>query len=163
MCRNAFLRKRPAKPKTAASATADEVIPPADPNALFPAVVARVDGQAILGRDLERMVRAQLATISSPEWNKLREDYRGQLVLNSINTLINSKLMFMKAVATGLKATDAEVQEEMQKISKSFRSDAEMNIALANQHTDRASLEKELYQTLAISNTLKRTLPRRFP
>ena len=159
---NAFPQEAPAaKPKTAASATADEVIPPADPNALFPAVVARVDGQAILGRDLERMVRAQLATIGSLEWNKLREDYRGQLVLNSINTLINSKLMFMKAVATGLKATDAEVQEEMQKISKSFRSDAEMNIALANQHTDRASLEKELYQTLAISKYIEENITKK--
>ena len=113
---NAFPQESPAaaKPKTAASATEDEVIPPAEPYALFPAVVARVDGQAILGRDLERMVRAQLATIGSPEWNKLREDYRGQLVLSSINTLVNSKLIFMKA-ATGLTATDAEVQEEMQR------------------------------------------------
>ncbi len=31
----------------------DDVIPPAAPNAIFPAVVARVNGKAILGRDLE--------------------------------------------------------------------------------------------------------------
>src|SRR4030042_2897020 len=51
------------KPKTtpppqvstsAAKAAEPEEIPPAGPNALYPAVVARVNGKAVLGRDLEQ-------------------------------------------------------------------------------------------------------------
>jgi peptidyl-prolyl cis-trans isomerase C len=128
-----------------------EAIPPAGPNALFPAVVAKVDGKPILGKDLEQLVRGQLTEIGNPEWKDLREDYRGQLIMGSLTTLINSKLIYEKAVAGGIKATDAEVQAEMQQIAKSFQSDAEMNSALASQNTDRATLEKNLYQSVVIS------------
>jgi parvulin-like peptidyl-prolyl isomerase len=140
------------KPEPAAKAQPpeEEVIPPAAPNALFPAVVARVNGKAILGRDLEELVRRELSTIGNPEWKNLREDYRGQLILNFLTTLINSKLLYQKAIASGIKATDAEVQAEFQKIAKSFKSDAEMNIALAEQNTDRAMLEKGLNETLTM-------------
>jgi peptidyl-prolyl cis-trans isomerase C len=129
----------------------DEAIPQAAPNALFPALVARVNGKPVLGRDLEQLVRGELASIGNPEWKNLREDYRGQLTMDGLTSLINSKLLYQKAIASGVKATELEVQAEMQKISKSFQSDAEMNLALANQSMDRATLENNLRQTLAVS------------
>jgi peptidyl-prolyl cis-trans isomerase C len=149
-----------AAPKAAAAAPApaakakppeDEVIPPASPNAIFPAVVARVNGQAILGKDLEQLVQRELSSIGNPEWKNLREDYRGQLTLDLINVLINSSLLYQKATASGIKATDEEVQVEFQKIAKTFKNDAEMNAALAAQNTDRVSLEKTLAESLLIS------------
>ena len=91
-------------------------------------------------------MRRQLSQIGSPEWKNLREEYRGQLVLESLETLVSSKLLYQKAVESGVKATDAEVQAEIQNLAKNFKSDAEMNIALANQQTDRASLENDLCQ-----------------
>lgn len=129
----------------------DEVIPPAEPNAIFPAVVARVNGKAILGRDLEDLIRRELTSIGNPEWNNLREDYRGQLTLNQITVLINSKLLYQKATASGTKVTEAEVQAELDKIAKDYKSDAEMNAALARQNTDRAALQKSLAETLAMA------------
>ena len=143
-----------AQPKEAS----DEEIPPVAPNALFPAVVAEVNGKPILGRDLEQVVRRQLAEIGDPEWNSLREEYRGQLVMSSLTSLISSKLIYQKAVASGMKATDAEVQAEMQRIAKNFKSDADMNVALANQHTDRATLERGLYQDLVIKKYVDENL-----
>ena len=143
-----------AQPKEAG----DEEIPPVAPNALFPAVVAEVNGKPILGRDLEQVVRRQLAEIGDPEWNSLREEYRGQLVMSSLTSLISSKLIYQKAVASGMKATDAEVQAEMQRIAKNFKSDADMNVALANQHTDRATLERGLYQDLVIKKYVDENL-----
>src|SRR5881296_842204 len=56
--------KKPAVPppkKAAAPSTSEEQIPPVAPDALFPAVVARVNGHAILGRDLEQRIQTQLA------------------------------------------------------------------------------------------------------
>jgi len=139
----------------------DEVIPPAAPNALFPAVVAKVNGKALLGRELEQLVRSQLAQIGSPEWKNLREDYRGQLVLESLESLISSTLLYQKAVESGVKATDAEVQAEIQKVAKTFKSDAEMNLALANQQMDRASLEKGLRQNLVITKFVNENITKK--
>jgi peptidyl-prolyl cis-trans isomerase C len=138
-----------AGPAEPAKPVEEEVIPPAEPGAIFPAVVARVNGKPILGRELEALVRNELATIGSPEWRNLREDYRGELTLQGLNTLIQNELFYQKAQASGVKVTSAEVQAEMQRISKNYGSDAEMNAALASRMTDRASLEKSLYQSLA--------------
>jgi len=148
-----------AKPEQ--KSTDEEVIPPAAPNAIFPAIVARVNGKAILGRDLEELVRRELSSIGNPEWKNLREDYRGQLTLNLLTSLINSKLIYQKAIASGIKATDAEVQAEFQKIAKTFKSDAEMNIALAEQNTDRATLEKSLHETLTLSKYVSETIDKK--
>jgi peptidyl-prolyl cis-trans isomerase C len=139
------------EPATKAKPQEDEVIPPAGPNAIFPAVVARVNGKAILGKELEQLVQRELSSIGNPEWKNLREDYRGQLTLDLINVLINSKLLYQKAMASGIKAPDEEVQAEFQKIAKTFKNDAEMNAALAAQNTDRVSLEKSLAESLLIS------------
>jgi peptidyl-prolyl cis-trans isomerase C len=149
--------ENPAPDGTAAS----EVVPPADPNALFPAVVARVNGKPILGRELERQVRGELLNIGSPEWKNLREDYREQLVYNFMQSLISAELIYQKASASGYKATDAEVQAEFQKIAKTFKSDAEMNIALASEFMDRASLEKDIGKRMVISRYVEENVAKK--
>ena len=58
---------------------ADEVVPVAGPAGLFPALVARVNGKAVSGRDLEQRVQSELASIGNPAWENLREDYRQEL------------------------------------------------------------------------------------
>jgi peptidyl-prolyl cis-trans isomerase C len=150
-----------AAPKEPPKDADDEAVPAAAPNALFPAVVARVNGKPILGRDLEQLVRGELSSIGNPEWKNLRDDYRGQLVMNGLTSLISSKLLYQKAVAGGVKATDLEVQAEMQKIGKSFQSDAEMNSALASQNMDRAALESNLRQTLAVAKYVEENVTKK--
>jgi parvulin-like peptidyl-prolyl isomerase len=142
-------------------ARAEEEIPPAAADALFPAVVARVNGKSILGRDLERYVRRQLTPIGSPEWKNLREEYRGQLVADGLASLTNAKLIYDKALASGLTVTDSEVQDEFQKIAKTFKSDAEMNIALAKEMTDRESLERDLRESLVLAKYINETIEKR--
>jgi peptidyl-prolyl cis-trans isomerase C len=151
-------KPKPAAPKTEAQQPEDEEIPPPSPNALFPSIVARVNGKPISGRDLERVVHQQLEPIGNPEWKNLKEDYRGQLVYDGVNLLINQRLIYDMATASGVKATDAEVQAEFQKIAKSFQSDAEMNLELAKQLTDRASLQKDLARGLVVSKYIDETI-----
>ena len=121
---------------------------------MFPEVVASVNSRPISGRDLETMVRRQLASIGNPEWNDLREQYRTELIYAGITSLINSRLIYEKAISSGAKATDAEVDAEMQTFAKNFSSDAEMNTALARQFLDRASLKQALEQDITISKHL---------
>jgi peptidyl-prolyl cis-trans isomerase C len=167
--------KPPAKPAAttqAPSATAkqpetkqaaEEVIPPADPNALFPAVVAKVNGKPVIGRELERMIRRELASIGSPEWKNLREDYKNQLTYNFIQTLVSSELIYQEANAKGIKAADAEVQAEFQKIAKSFKDDGEMNAALASEFIDRKILEKDLNKRLVIDKFISENVTKKIP
>jgi peptidyl-prolyl cis-trans isomerase C len=147
-------KKEMAKPK-------EEVVPPVGPNAIFPGIAARIDGEPIFGRDLESIVRKELSTIGSPEWNNLREDYRGNLTYQAITLLINSKLIYRKALSVGIKATDDEVKEELQRISKTYRSDAEMNAVLASQLMDRASLQESLHESLTVQKYLEETIEKK--
>src|SRR5262249_49806171 len=132
------------KSEPAAAPTTEEVIPPASPDALFPAVVARVNGRAILGRDLEQRIQTQLAPMGNPKWTNLREEYRQELVEQSLGELVGAELIYQKAVASGVKATDAEVTAEVTRVSKTFSSDGDLNLALASRGLDRAGLDREL-------------------
>ena len=135
-----------------------EEIPAARPDDIFPPVVAKVNGEPILGRDLEQLVRSELNAIGNPEWKNLRGDYRAELTLNKITLLINSKLLYQKAMASGQWATDGEVQSEIQKIARSYKSEAEMNADLAGQNRTRASLEKSLFENLTTSKYVEATI-----
>ena len=133
----------------------EEVIPPAGSDALFPAVVARVNGKAILGRDLEQRIQAELSSIGSPAWKNLREDYRQELTNQHLGSLIANELIYQKASTAGIKATDADVQGEFSKLAKTYSSDAEMNRALANRGMDRAALNKELARGLVVAKFIE--------
>ncbi len=128
----------------------DESIPPAKPGALFPAVVARVNGHAILGRDLEQRIQAELAPIGNPKWDNLREDYRQELVVRSLSSLISAELIYEKAPAGGIKATAAEVKTEFDKMAQGFANDAALNTALAERGIDRPELMKEIEKNLIV-------------
>ncbi len=148
---------RPAQ-KPAAAAPEEESIPPDMPGALFPSVVARVNGRAILGRDLEQRIQGELTPIGNPEWKNLKEDYQQELVSQSLGALVAAELIYQKAVSQGMKATDAEVQAEFAKAAKSFGSDAEMNIALANRGLDRPTLLRDLGRSLTVARFVEETI-----
>jgi peptidyl-prolyl cis-trans isomerase C len=139
-------------------AAADEVIPPAAPDALFPAVVARVNSRAILGRDLEQRIQTQLAPMGNPKWTNLREEFRQELVEQSLGELVGAELIYQKAVASGVKATEAEVAAEFTRFSKTFSSDADLNLALASRGLDRTGLNRELEKSITISKYIQETV-----
>ncbi len=143
------------KTQTESKQAVSETVPPASPNAIFPAVVAKVNGKPIFGRELERLIRRELANIGNPEWNDLRDEYRAQITYSFIQPLISSELIYQKASAMGLQATSAEVQIEFQKVAKNFKSEAEMNAALANDFMDRVAFEKDIDRRLVINKYLE--------
>jgi parvulin-like peptidyl-prolyl isomerase len=142
-----------AKPKPAGEPkpAAGEKIPTAKPSALFPALVAKVNGTPIPGRLLEQAIMRELVNIGNPSWKDLREEYRAQLIYSFLQPLITSELIYQKAIATGLKATSAEVQAGFQQVAKSFKDEAEMNQALAAESMDKATLEKDIEKRLVVS------------
>jgi peptidyl-prolyl cis-trans isomerase C len=150
-----------ASPEAAKATAPEETIPAPGPDALFPAVVARVNGRALLGRDLETKVRSQLAPIGNPAWKNLREDYRQELTAQALGSLLASELLYQKAIAEGTSATDGEVKTEFEKLQKTFASDAEMNLALADRGTDRAGVMKELQKSLIVAKYIQENITKK--
>jgi parvulin-like peptidyl-prolyl isomerase len=148
----------PAAKPAAKAAEPDEPVPPAAPDALFPAVVARVNSKAVLGRDLEQRVRAELATIGNPAWKDLREDYRKELTDKAMGQLVGNELLYQKAIASGLAATPAEVQAEFDKFAKNYQTDAALNIELANRGMDRKALLREIGRDLVVNKYIEENI-----
>jgi peptidyl-prolyl cis-trans isomerase C len=159
-------KPKPATPAQATKAAAqaaepDEPIPPAAPNALFPALVARVNGKPILGRDLEQRVRAELAAIGNPAWKDLREDYRNEVTSRSLSQLLGDELLYQKAVASGVAATQAEIQAEFDKVAKTYPSDAALNAMLAERGLDRKALSRELGKNLVVQRYIEQNITKK--
>ena len=121
---------------------------------MFPEVIARVNDQPISGRELEIIIRRELMSIGNPEWNALRAEYRAELIYSSVASLINSRLLYEKAIASGTKATAEEIDAEFQAIARNYSSDAEMNVALARQFLDRETMKQRLEHDLTVAKYL---------
>ena len=159
-------KKPPTPPAQAAkppakAAEPDEPIPPAAPNALFPAVVARVNGKPVLGRDLEQRVRAELATIGSPAWKDLRDDYRSEVTSRQLAQLVGDELLYQKAIGSGVVATQAEIQAQFDQVAKTYPNDAALNTDLANRGMDRKALSRELARTLVVEKYIRENITKK--
>jgi parvulin-like peptidyl-prolyl isomerase len=139
----------------------DDTNPVAGPNGLFPAVVARVNGKAISGADMEHSVQSELSNIGNPAWANLREDYRLQLTQTSLLSLISTELVYQEAVKSGVAATKAEIDAEFAKVAKSYGSDAEMNTALASSGLDRAGLSRMLAKSIIVSKYVEENISKK--
>ncbi len=118
---------------------------------LFPDVVARVNGEEISGRELERAVIGEMDSMGNPDWKNLREDYRGDLVYNLVTRLINSELMYEEAVANGISVSDEEVQDEYLRVAKTFKNEEEMKAFLADQGLSSEKMIENIHKSLLVS------------
>lgn len=150
-----------AQKPAAGQAAAEEKIPPAAPNAIFPAVVARVNGKAILGRDLEQRIREELLAIGNPVWQNLREDYRQELINRHLTSLVGTELLYQNAISRSAQVTDAEVSAEFDKVAKTFASDAALNTELANRNMERDDLRKEIEKSLVVDRFIEATIDKK--
>jgi parvulin-like peptidyl-prolyl isomerase len=139
-------------------AASEKVVATANPAALFPAVVARVNGKPVLGRLLEQAIRRELAAIGNPEWKDLRKEYQAQLIYSFLQPLIGSELVYQKAADSGIKPTSAEIQAGVQTIAKTFKDEAEMNKALAAESMDKAALESDIDKRMTVSKYIEQNV-----
>ncbi len=146
-----------AKP-AAKPAAQEEKIPEAAPDALFPAVVARVNGKAILGRQLEQHVRDELVSIGNPQWKNLRAEYRQEMIAEFMGSLVGEELIYQHARGGGMKLTAAEVKAEFENLKKTFANDAAMNAALAARGMDRDALQRDLEKSLTVAKYIANTI-----
>lgn len=146
------------KPKPAAKKAPEEAIRPPGPNALFPAVVARVNGSPVLGRELEQRIRAELVPLGTPPWENLRPDYRRELVGRHMTSLVGTELLYQKAKSETVQVTEEELQAEFDQVAKTFPDDAALNTVLAERGMDRQGLRKELEKSLVAAKFVRESI-----
>ena len=83
------------------------------------------------------------------------------MIRQALGALIGTELIYQKALAGGMKASETEVQAEFAKLEKSFGGDAEMNAALANRGLDRAGLNRELEKSLTVAKFIQETVTKK--
>jgi peptidyl-prolyl cis-trans isomerase C len=114
-----------ATPQAPAAAPAAKAIP-----AQLPEVVARVNGEAITGKDLDDAVRA-IAGRAGP----IPPDERDRVYRGVLDNMIGYRLMIQEAKARKITVPDAEVDAQVAQIRAQFPSDAQFQQALTAQRT----------------------------
>ena len=120
-----------APPAPAATPQAPAADPAAKPvPAQLPEVVARVNGEAISGKDLDDAVRA-IAGRAGP----IPPDERDRVYRGVLDNMIGYRLMIQEAKARKITVPDAEVDAQVAQIRAQFPSDAQFQQALTAQRT----------------------------
>jgi len=114
-----------ATPQAPAPAPAGKPVP-----AQLPEVVARVNGEAISGKDLDDAVRA-IAGRAGP----IPPDERDRVYRGVLDNMIGYRLMIQEAKARKITVADADVDAQVAQIRAQFPSDAQFQQALTAQRT----------------------------
>jgi peptidyl-prolyl cis-trans isomerase C len=114
-----------ATPQAPAPAAAAKSVP-----AQLPEVVARVNGEAISGKDLDDAVRA-IAGRAGP----IPADERDRVYRGVLDNMIGYRLMIQEAKARKITVADADVDAQVAQIRAQFPSDAQFQQALTAQRT----------------------------
>jgi peptidyl-prolyl cis-trans isomerase C len=114
-----------ATPPAPAPAPAAKPVP-----AQLPEVVARVNGEAISGKDLDDAVRA-IAGRAGP----IPADERDRVYRGVLDNMIGYRLMIQEAKARKITVADADVDAQVAQIRAQFPSDAQFQQALTAQRT----------------------------
>jgi peptidyl-prolyl cis-trans isomerase C len=114
-----------ATPQAPAPAPAAKPVPPQ-----LPEIVARVNGEAITGKELDDAVR-EIAGRSGP----VPPDERDRVYRGVLDNMIGYRLVVQEAKARKIAVPDAEVDAQVAQIRAQFGSDAQFQQALATQKT----------------------------
>ena len=114
-----------AAPQAPAPAPAAKPVPPQ-----LPEVVARVNGEAISGKDLDDAVRA-----ISGRAGPIPPDERDRVYRGVLDNMIGYRLMIQEAKARKITVPDADVDAQVAQIRAQFPSEAQFQQALTAQKT----------------------------
>ena len=122
---------QPAAAAQTAAAQAPAPAPAAKPvPAQLPEIVARVNGEAITGKDLDDAVRA-VAGRAGP----IPPDERDRVYRGILDNMIGYRLMIQEARARKIAVSDADVDAQVAQIRAQFPNDAQFQQALTAQKT----------------------------
>lgn len=142
----------PATPPSAATATGDAVFKPVPKE--LPEVVARVNGEAIGGPELERAVRNLEAQAGQP----VPPERRDEVYRKVLDELVAFRLLKQATEQRGMSVSDADVDAELARLRAQFSNEVEFLQALAGRGVSLELLKAETRAGLLVSKLLEQEL-----
>jgi len=138
------------------------VTPPAPQPAVQPkpdTVLARVGDANITVADLIREMQGMAQMLSRQMSPQQLEGKREEIRNNSMNSLINRKLLEAEAVNQKISVTSASIDEAIANIEKSLPPGSKLDEQLSAQGGNRADLRKEIESQLKLTQLLQKNNP----
>lgn len=119
-------------------------------------IVARVNDRLITQSEFDKRVEATAKAPQAPQ-------DRAQLRRDSLDDLIKEKLLAERAKELSVSATDAEIEEALERVKGQYNltTDAEFDAALAQSGLTRDELKKQLRDTITIQKVVGRDVTAR--
>ena len=114
-------------------------------------IVARVNDKLITQSEFDHRVDGARAAPNAPvDVEKLRKEV--------LDDLIREKLLEERAKELAVSATDAEVEEAVERVKRQYNlaTDAEFDAALASSHMNRDDLKRQMRQTITLQKVIGR-------
>jgi peptidyl-prolyl cis-trans isomerase C len=140
----------PAAPPAAPLAQSNAPAPPKPVPAELPAIVARVNGEAVSRAELERAIRGVEMRAGGPVPPEQRDEvYRGVL-----DQLIAYRLLVQETRARQVTVPDAEVDKELDAIRRRFPDEQAFSAALKAQQLTLDEVRRDIRQDLEVSKLM---------
>jgi peptidyl-prolyl cis-trans isomerase C len=141
----------------AAGTTADGVAPAAQVQPVpedLPAVIARVNGEAIERWELENAARSAEANAGGP----MPADRRDEILRGLLDQLVEIRLLSQEAHARNLDPTAAEVEAQLAEIRQGFPSEEALAQAMAADRTTLDKVQQDITRRLQAGKLLDSTI-----
>jgi len=119
--------------------------------------VARVNGEEITRTELENS-EAQIAAQQGVDVTSLNAANREQLRVQALDTLIANTLIQQAVANSGLTATEADIDAQIETIKGQFQDDAQFQEALLGQGLSEADLREQVRREVVTQAYLAQTL-----
>lgn len=121
-------------------------------------IVATVNGQRINRFDYDNALQAYAMELHRKTLEQLSEAELAGIRDLAMEKLLARELIFQQALASGVVATEAQVEEEKGKIMENFPSEEEFYATLAKAGIDSAAYHRMLRQDLTVNLMTEKTL-----
>jgi peptidyl-prolyl cis-trans isomerase SurA len=123
----------------------------------LPDVVARVNGEEIKGTDLQNS-EAQILAGQGVDPTTLTDEQRQQLRAQALDILVSNALIRQAAATSGVQASDADIDAQMEVIKGQFEDPAKYQEALTQQKMTEADFRNLVASDVFIQTYIEKTL-----
>ncbi|RPK14892.1 SurA N-terminal domain-containing protein [Priestia endophytica] len=123
-------------------------------------VVATVNGQKILGSDYNMALSTSQSQMQQFGQDPTSKEAAKQIKKQTLDGLVNQELISQDAAKKGYKATDEEIQKELDEVKKPYKTDKEFNKALKEADLNLDDLKAQISDVVQTNKYVEKEIPK---